>query len=222
MTAARPPKALDHRVRVGRQRRARTETRILAAALGVFAEHGPEGPVIDDFVRAAGISRGTFYNHFSSVKAVLEATSAWTTSELLYAIEEALEPLEGPVLRFGVGLRLFLEHARTDRVWSRFVARVWQLGGIELPSRDLTAGRETGLFVVPSLEAAEDLLFGTARQALLRISEDSASAAYVEALVSLCLKGLGVAPAQVTAAMRHPLPELRLGDRPPGTTTRGT
>ena len=54
----------DHRTRVGRQRRARTQARILEAAFEVFARKGPDAPVIDDFIQAAGVARGTFYNHF--------------------------------------------------------------------------------------------------------------------------------------------------------------
>ena len=49
-----PRRRGDHRTRVGRERSARTETRILEAALGVFADMGPDAPKIDDFVRAAG------------------------------------------------------------------------------------------------------------------------------------------------------------------------
>src|SRR5271165_6027842 len=93
----------DHRTRVGKERSARTETRILEAALRVFADMGPDAPKIDDFVLAAGISRGTFYNYFESVEELLAATAEWTTRELIEAIEAALEPLEGPALRLGIG-----------------------------------------------------------------------------------------------------------------------
>src|SRR5271166_2453279 len=127
----------DHRTRVGRERSARTETRILEAALRVFADMGPDAPKIDDFVQAAGISRGTFYNHFESVEELLVATSEWTTRETIEAIEAVLEGLEGPALRLGVGLRLFLAKAQSDPVWCRFVARVWKIGGDELPARDV-------------------------------------------------------------------------------------
>ena len=81
----------DHRTRVGRERSARTETRILEAALRVFGEMGPDAPKIDDFVLAAGISRGTFYNHFESVEELLAATSEWLTRELIETIETRLD-----------------------------------------------------------------------------------------------------------------------------------
>jgi AcrR family transcriptional regulator len=205
LTAARKQ---DHRTRVGRERSARTETRILEAALHVFAEMGPEAPKIDDFVVAAGISRGTFYNHFESVSELLEATSEWTTRELVGAIEAALEGIEAPAIRFGVGLRLFLARAHADPVWCRFVARVWKLGGLELPTRDLDAGLRLGVFRAPSTSVAQDLLFGGVREALLRMGNEGTEPDYGAQMTELCLQALGADPRLIAAVLRHDLPSL--------------
>src|SRR5512135_3906048 len=117
MTTPQRRKKVDHRTRVGRERSARTETRILEAALRVFADMGPDAPKIDDFVQAAGISRGTFYNHFESVEELLAATSEWTTREIIELIEAALAGIDAPAIRFGVGLRLFFSKAQADPTW---------------------------------------------------------------------------------------------------------
>jgi AcrR family transcriptional regulator len=208
MTTHRTRTKTDHRTRVGRERSARTETRILEAALEVFAEMGPDAPKIDDFVLAAGISRGTFYNHFESVDELLTATSEWTTRELIETIENALEGLEGPALRFGVGLRLFFAKAQDDPVWCRFVARVWKLGGLELPARDLEAGLRTGIFRAPSAAAARDLLFGGVREALLRMGNQRTSSSYGAEMTELCLQALGTDSRRIAAVMKHELPPL--------------
>lgn len=208
MSASKRERKLNHRTRVGRERSARTETKILAAALGVFAEMGPDAPKIDDFVAAAGISRGTFYNHFDSVGALLAATSKWTTRELLQTIEAALDGLDGPVLRFGVGLRLFFAKAQADRVWSLFVGRVWEMGGVDLPARDLEEGLRVGAFRAPSPEAMRDMLFGAVREALLRIGSEGASREYCEEMTMMCLQALGADQKRISAVMRHELPAL--------------
>jgi AcrR family transcriptional regulator len=202
------PSKTDHRTRVGIQRSARTETRILEAALGVFAEMGPDAPKIDDFVAAAGISRGTFYNHFESVEVLLRATSQWTTRETVRAIEAALEGIEGPVMRVGTGSRLFLAKAQADRVWSRFVGRVWQLGGRELPERDLEEGLRLGVFRFPSLAAARDLWFGSTREALLRIGSERTPPTYGAHMTEVLLQALGVDSRRIAAVLKHELPEL--------------
>jgi AcrR family transcriptional regulator len=198
----------DHRTRVGRERSARTETRILEAALEVFAEMGPDAPKIDDFVLAANISRGTFYNYFDSVEALLEATSEWTTRELVEAIENALDGIEGPALRYGIGLRLFFAKAASDPVWSRFVARVWKLGGLEFPRRDIEAGLRSRVFRAPSAEVAQDLLIGAVRQALLSIGSGRTHSAYVDQMTELCLQALGTDAKKIAATMKHELPPM--------------
>jgi AcrR family transcriptional regulator len=199
---------VDHRTRVGQERSARTQNRILEAALGVFAERGPDAPVIDDFVQAAGVARGTFYNHFKSVEELLLATSEWTTRELVQAIEDAMAGIEGPTLRLGVGLRLFFARAQRNPVWCRFVARMWKLGGLELPLRDVDAGIRLGHFRVPGREAAHDLLLGGIRQALLRIGESRAPKAFGEQMTEICLHALGADPRRIAAVVAHELPKL--------------
>lgn len=199
---------VDHRARVGRARRARTETRLLAAGLRIFAEKGPDAPVVDDFVRAAGISRGSFYNHFQSVAELLEATSVWTTEGTVREIERALEGVQGPALRLGTGVRLFLLRAESDPVWCRFVARVWKLGRLAAPRRDLRDGLRQGEFRFRELESALDVLLGGLRQALFRIGAGRASREYRDAVVEMCLQALGTPPARIAHVLGAELPPL--------------
>lgn len=200
--------AVDHRTRVGRERRARTEERIVAAALGVFAEQGPDAPVIDDFIQAAGVARGTFYNHFQSVEELLRATSARSTRQVVEAIEGALEGLPTPVQRLGMGLRLFFSHAQRRPVWCRFVAKVWIVGGLELPTRDLDEAIRRGQFRVAGKEAARALLLGTVREALARLGEGGAPAGYGEQVTELCLRAFQAPPAEVAEVLARELPDL--------------
>ncbi|MEM9455577.1 MAG: TetR/AcrR family transcriptional regulator [Myxococcota bacterium] len=206
MATTKAQRETNHRTRVGRQRRARTETRILEAALDVFGRMGPNAPKIDDFVATAGISRGTFYNHFDSVDALLEATSEWTTRELIHTIEHALEGIEGPAIRFGIGLRLFFAKAQADRTWSRFVGRVWSMGGLEFPQRDLEEGIRTGVVSTPSPVVTGDLLQGGVRQALVRIGSERVPASYGDEMAELCLRVLGVDRRRIATVMKHELP----------------
>lgn len=196
----------DHRQRVGRLRATRTEARILEAALGVFAAKGPDAPVVDDFARAAGIARGTFYNYFDGVPELLDATSRWTSGATVADIEEAMAGIQDPARRVATGFRLFLARARREPVWALFVARVWKLGDLGGLARDLARGQASGRFRLPSVEVALDLLLGGAREALFRIAEGRAAPAYVGQIVGQLLLGLGVPPAEVAEALRQPLP----------------
>ena len=206
-----PARKPDHRTRVGRDRSARTKVRILGAALEVFAEKGPDAPVVDDFIRAAGIARGTFYNHFQSVEQLLEAASIWTIDSAVEAIDEALGGIESSGFRFGTGIRLFLASAEANPIWCRFVARVWKLGQLEVPRRDLRDGVKSGEFHCPSVDAGMDVVLGGIRQALFRIGSEQAPRDYRDRVIEVCLQALGAAPELIRQVVAQDLPPM---DRP--------
>ncbi|WP_341643852.1 TetR/AcrR family transcriptional regulator [Thauera sp. SDU_THAU2] len=135
--------AINHRTVVGRNRRSRTKARIIEAALQVFAEKGPDAPVIDDFIKITGIARGTFYNYFSSTAELLSATATWLADDLADAIESSIQIIDDPLLRHGMGMRLWMEKAKADKAWCSFVASVWFQGGSRWMARSGTSGWES-------------------------------------------------------------------------------
>jgi hypothetical protein len=96
-------------------------------------------------------------------------------------------------------------------VWCRFVARIWKVGGLELPLRDLDAGIRLGHFRVPGREAARDLLLGGVREALHRIGESRVPPSFGDQMTELCLQALGAEPRRIAAALAHELPSLQEG-----------
>lgn len=205
-------KATDHRTRVGRERRARTRRRILAAALVVFAEKGREAPVIDDFIKAAGVARGTFYNHFRTTDELLAATSKWLEDELILAIEAQIGALEDPVKRLATGVRLWLRWAQADRTACGFVVNSRFRGPLveETVAADLRGGRRAGIFRFRSVEAARDLLVGTILEAMRRMLISKVPRSYPDDVARLILGGLGVGERGVDRLLAQPVPELRL------------
>src|SRR3954468_23992513 len=119
-----------------------------------------------------------------------------------------LAVIEGPTLRLGVGLRMFFARARRDPVWSRFVARVGKVGGIEQPMRDLEAGVRIGHFRVPGRDAARDLILGGVRAALERIGAGQTPPAFGEHMTEICLHALRADPRRIAAVLAHELPVL--------------
>lgn len=203
-----PP--INHRTVVGRRRRAKTEARIIEAALHVFAEKGPQGAVIDDFIKAAGIARGTFYNYFQSTDELLLATKIWLRDDLIRSIEEALTGITDPVTRFGMGVRLWTKRAASDRAWCGFVSQVQLFGTEELekPANDLKRAFRAKQIHVPSFEAAMDLAQGTGTSAMQRLLEEPGIKNYENHVAIVILQGLGVAPETIDEIIRRPLPEF--------------
>ena len=210
------PTTADHRTRLGQQRRARTQKRILEAALSVFAERGGEAPVIADFIEAAGVARGTFYNYYDSVDALLAATTAWLEEDLMLSIERELEGLADPADRLTLGVRLWLRKAQSDPVWCAFVAKAVTHGDLveKTLARDLRNGLRTGVFEFDSVPAARDLVVGTLHEAMRRMSGGRVPATFTDDVARLVFRGLGLSRRRVEAVLRRPVPAFRRKIRP--------
>ena len=211
---ARTP-VVGHRTRVGRERRARTQARIVAAALRVFAEKGPDAPVIDDFIRAAGVSRGTFYNHFASTEELFTATSRALEDELMRSIEAEIRRFEDPVERLATGVRLWLRRSQQDPAWCAFIVRSRTRGLLveRRVSADLRDGLRAGAFSFPSLEVARDLLIGTILEAMRRNMRGRLPKRYPDDVARVVLRGLGLDEHSIAQALSLPVPELRRSTR---------
>jgi AcrR family transcriptional regulator len=64
-------------------------TRILDAAVGVFAQRGFQQATIQDVCRRADISHGALYRYFPSKEALIEATAARLRDEFMAGFEQA-------------------------------------------------------------------------------------------------------------------------------------
>ena len=200
-----PGSRIDHRVRVAKARRENTQARILRSALRVFAERGPDAPLIDDFVRAAGIARGTFYNYYRSTTELLEATAALLEDELIAAIEARMANLTDPLERLATGISLWLRRAEADPVWCRFVVRVRRRGPAVETSlgKDLRAGMQQGIFKIDSVEAGRDLVVGTLLEAMNRLAAGDAAPDHTVAIARSVLRGLGVNAQRAEVVLRR-------------------
>ena len=69
-----------------------TRTRILQAALRLFAKRGYDGTTTKDLAKSAGVAEGTLFRHFTSKKAILieVATAGWVDilTDLLTELSE--------------------------------------------------------------------------------------------------------------------------------------
>lgn len=204
------PRTVNHRTLVGHARRQRTREKILESAMQVFAEQRDKPPVIDDFIRSAGVARGTFYNYFRTTQELLDATVAWSTDDVIKSIEQEIRAYDDPALRLATACRLFLRLAESDRAWCAFLVRAPQIGVLtrrRLRS-DLDQGNRAGLFHIEHPEAAYDLVTGIMQQALRRVASRRRGYAR-ETLVSMMLRGLGASDSTVARVLSTGLPTLQ-------------
>lgn len=183
----------DHRTRVGQRRRAQTRRQITAAALAVFAEKGLDAPVIEDFIRAAGVARGTFYNHFSDTAELLEEATKLLEDTVMRWTLASVNEIDDPALRLATGVRLWLRWAHQDRIGCGFVVRSRFRGPLveRQLTADLQAGRAAGKFRFATVDTARDLVIGTILEAMSRMTRSRVSRTFTDDVARLILQGLG-------------------------------
>lgn len=211
----------DHRARVGAQRRNKTRLKLLESALGVLHEKGPDSAVIEDFIAAAGVSRGTFYNYFDTVNELLLALATEMSDEVLATIDPIVLSCKNPVERFSAGTRLYMQMAMRYPLWGAFLNRV----GTRIATRgqliekyltrDLTDALEAGLIKTDNVLVARDMLLGSIFYGIETLVTEPTQADHPEHLMKTILRGLCVpedvaheiafSPLQISESVKGPI-----------------
>lgn len=214
----RPAVQEDHRSRVGAARRARMHRKLVESALLVFAELGIDASVIEDVIKAAEVSRGTFYNYFRTNADLLVAANEELSNEIAHAIEMNVGKYPSPLARLVVGIRLYLEVARQFPLFARFLSRAGSqflspsnLLYSYLPMH-LEEGMKANEFAKGSVPAAVDVIVGSGILAVARISEGKVDADYLESLLTALMRSLGASEAASRQLIAQSLPVLELGE----------
>lgn len=186
------------RAEIGEQRRLRTRGRILRAAAQVIAETGTDRATVDDFIVAAGVSRGTFYNHFKSQQELLDELWRIVGREPFLEIGRLCGEIACPVERFAATTRMVLMRATVDHTWGWLIVALSaseatltdDLRAYPLP--DLMAGKHAARFRYKSEKAAVDLVVGAMRAGLRALLGGRREAQYPQSLCNMLLLALGV------------------------------
>ncbi len=199
-------------------RRKRTRARLIEAALAVIAEKGPDAASIEDFVVAAGVSRGTFYNYFPAVEDLLEALNA----QMGAALDERYAAVTQGVRDPALGLALVIQES--FRIAAVDPARAWvalRIDGTLAPRQAEAVARfdaiyrgavERGRFRPTDVDAARNLLFGAIRMAQSEMLAARVDAAHTVDLVALLLAAYGVPHEEASEISRQAADTIRTQD----------
>jgi AcrR family transcriptional regulator len=186
----------DHRSIVAEKKRVMMRARLLDAAMRVFADDSKPSPVIDDVIREANVSRGTFYNYFDSLDQVLAAVGQTFNDEMVTGVLPVYDVLGEPWQRASVGFRVFLLRALVDAKWAGFLVRIdaWPQTTVVATymGADLENGRAKGQFSFDDARVAADFLVGAKVRAIQAIRQglDDPNA-YMNAAVRMALASIG-------------------------------
>jgi AcrR family transcriptional regulator len=209
-TAANLPLDEDFRSRVAREKRQRMRERLLCAAQTAYL-HCPPGrsPVIDDVVRVAEVSRGSFYKYYDTLDALLAEIGQRMAADMIASFERLFGAVADPAVRVAAGPLMALARAVMDPAHAAVIAhadRADLLNGKdprhELVVNILNQGLAAGVFTFNTLESACDLVIGTTLEGGRRLAlSRRLDGAYLRETVAMVLLGLGLSRPAADAAV---------------------
>jgi AcrR family transcriptional regulator len=210
--AAKKPNP-EKRVQTGEDRRARTRSSILRASFELLGRPEGRSSRIDEICQAAGVSRATFYNYFSSVEELFRATAFAISHDFNDAVRAVIRRVPGGAIRLAFALRYNLHRVRQDAAWGWAMVNISAGGPIfgEEASRYAVETIEEGLvteqFAIPNVAIGFDLVMGSALSAMITLLRSEQAEDYPELMVSQILRGLGVSETLIGKCTLPPLPD---------------
>ncbi len=194
------------------RRREQTREKLVRAARVVFARKGIDNTRINEITEEADVGFGSFYNHFDSKEAIVEAVLAETVSAQAAAVDRLTKDLEDPAEVVSVAHRYFVQRASTDPDWAWLLIRLESSHEVALAAmtpfaqRDLRRAVKAGRFQVTSgsvaLAASGGALLSVMRAVLDGQAPRNADVVHAEGVLRL----FGLPAAEAAEVARRPLP----------------
>ncbi len=196
------------------RRREQTHRKLLDAARGLFARQGVENTRINEITDEADVGFGSFYNHFDSKEAIVEAVVGETVAAQGGAVASVTADLDDPAEVVAAAHRYFVNLARSDPEWGWLLVRldVSQKIGLRalgpFAQRDLERGIRAGRFRVPNkrvaLFAAGGALLGVMGDVLDGRAPKDTDRHHAEGV----LRMFGLSAEDAAEVARRPMPQV--------------
>jgi len=194
------------------RRREATRSKLVEAAKSLFARQGVDNTRIQEITEEADVGFGSFYNHFESKDAIVEAVLEETVAAQGAAIDRLTAGLDDPAEVISVAHRHFVRLARTDPEWALLLIRldgshdVMVRALAPLARRDLRRGVKNGRLSVPNetvaLHGSGGAMLSVMRAVLDGIAPKDADVHHAECV----LRMLGLPREDAAEVARRPLP----------------
>lgn len=208
-----PQAAADFRVRSAQRKRERMRARLLEATLTACAARGGR-TVIEDILKLAGVSRGTFYAHFDSLHAALSLAGQQLADEAVRALLTMYPAPGDPARRSAAGFQAVLAHAVVDPAWGAVFVQSDDFAGngvfVSAIRHTLLEGQQSGAYRRSDIEALVDLNVGAmicGARTLQTRKGDRWS--YIGDAATSLLLGMGVAEGEAQNAVAWARADLR-------------
>ena len=197
-------------------KRERTRKTILDAAFELIGSEKGLTVRIEEICAAARISRGTFYNYFTSLEQLFEVLAIELSHDLNRALvatwDETLSHAEGS----NAAIQHYLNYARHDPAWAWAMVHLNAFGppfGAEAWDacyRSIAKGIEAGEFDVPNATVGRDLMTGTVMATVRTMLRSDGSRAQPRIVAYHLLRAFGVPDARAKGIAERPLPDIAI------------
>lgn len=159
-----------------RVRQTKTREALLSAARRLMAQGSRAAFTVDELVQAAGVAKGSFYNHFSDKESIAKEVQRLVLEIEEVEVQAVNHGVTDPVARIARGMATYARMALVDPESARILT-LGQLSGdfVESPvntglTSDLRTALREGRIVAPSIEAAAMLIVGQVAVVIARLS----------------------------------------------------
>ena len=213
--AARPRRRTEEpRVPKLGAKRERTRKKILESAFGLIGNEKGLTVRIEEICAAARISRGTFYNYFTSLEQLFEVLAIELSHDLNHALVATWDETQSHAEGSNAAIQHYLNYARRDPAWAwamvhlnafgpTFGAEAW-----EACHRAIAKGIEAGEFDLPNATVGRDLMTGTVMATVRTMLRSDGDRPRPEIVAFHILRALGVRDARAKAIAEKPLPDI--------------
>jgi AcrR family transcriptional regulator len=211
--AVRPRRHADERPapKLGGKRE-RTRTKILDAAFELIGSEKGLTVRIEEICAAAAISRGTFYNYFTSLEQLFEILAIELSHDLNRALASTFDATQSHADGSNAAVQHYLNYARRDPAWAWAMVHLSAFGPAfggeawDACYRAIDKGIEAGEFDVPNATVGRDLMTGTVLATVRTTLRGGRSDPRV--IAHHVLRALGVPDARAKEIAERPLADI--------------
>ncbi|HUQ52035.1 MAG TPA: TetR/AcrR family transcriptional regulator [Gammaproteobacteria bacterium] len=195
-------------------KRERTRKKILEAAFGLMGNERGLTVRIEEICAAARISRGTFYNYFTSLEQLFEVLAIELSHELNGALVATWDETQSHAEGSNAAIQHYLRYAQRDPAWAWAMVHLSAFGptfGVEAWEachRAIAKGIEAGEFDVPNATVGRDLMTGTVLASVRTMLRSGSDTSQPRVVAYHLLRALGVPDSRARDVAERPLSEI--------------
>lgn len=213
--AARPQRPTEERPapKLGGKRE-RTRKKILDTAFGLIGNEKGLTVRIEEICAAADISRGTFYNYFTSLEQLFEVLAIDLSHNFNLALASTQDESRSHAEGSNAAVQHYLNRARRDPEWAWAMVHLSAFGPTfgaeswETCYRSIEKGIEAGEFELPNATVGRDLMTGTVLATVRTMLRFGSDRSQPPTIAYHLLRAFGVPDARAKEISESPLPEI--------------